>query len=74
VFKPLAKTPEPLGQRGLVGWRKLAIVSVVFAARVVGHAFDTRKQYGEIAAVRRPQGRADHTGRVWSSQGTQHHR
>jgi hypothetical protein len=51
LAEPFAETLEPRGERSLVGWLKLAIVFVVFVACVVGHAFDTRKQNGEIAAV-----------------------
>ena len=55
IAEPFAETLEPRGERSLVGWLKLAIVFVAFVERVVGHAFDTRKQYEEIAAVRRPE-------------------
>ena len=55
IAEPFAETLEPRGERSLVVWLKLAIVLVAFVACVVGHAFDTRKQIREIAAVCRPE-------------------
>ena len=65
VAEPFAETLEPRGERSLVGRRLLA---VTLLARVVGHAFDTRDRSGEIATVPPPQGRADHTDWVQTSQ------
>ena len=41
----LAQTPEPCGERRLIGQRSFAIT---FFACVVGHAFDTRADFGKI--------------------------
>lgn len=65
VAEPFAETLEPHGQRRLVGGRLLAIT---FFACVVGHAFDTRDGSGKIAILPPPQGRADHTDWVHTSQ------
>ena len=64
VTEPFAETLEPRGERGLVGGQLFAIT---FFARVVGHAFDTRDRFRQIAAVPPPQGRADHTDWVYAS-------
>jgi hypothetical protein len=50
----LAKTPEPCGERRLVGQRSFAIT---FFACVVGHAFDTRDGSGKIATLPPPKAR-----------------
>ena len=65
VAEPFAETLEPRGERSLVGWWLFAITSF---ARVVGHAFDTRDGSGKIATLPPPQGRADHTDWVHTSQ------
>src|SRR5882672_185306 len=51
LAEPFAESPQPRGERGLVGWWVIAISPV---ACVVGHAFDTRDFSGEIAAVPPP--------------------
>ena len=66
IAEALAETLQPRGERGLVGWASIAIT---ICAGVVGHAFDIRGKFPEIAALRRPQGRAEHTDRVLPSQG-----
>jgi hypothetical protein len=66
LAEPFAETLEPRCERGLVGRWSMAIALVAW----VGHGFDTRDSSGEIAAPAAPQGRADHTERVKSSQET----
>ena len=66
VAEPFAETLEPGGERRLVSWWLLA--TIFFFACVVGHAFDTRDGTGEIAILPPPQGRADHTDWVHTSQ------
>ena len=63
VAEPFAETLQPCGERRLVKRRLFAIASF---ACVVGHAFDTRDGPGKIAIL--PQGRADHTDWVQTSQ------
>jgi hypothetical protein len=65
IAEALAETLQPRGERGLVGW---ALIAITICAGVVGHAFDIRNKFPEIAALRRPQGRAEHTGGVLPSQ------
>jgi hypothetical protein len=48
MAEPFAETLQPRGERGLVGW---GYVLISLFARVVGHAFDTRSGFGEIATV-----------------------
>lgn len=51
MLEPFAQTPQPCGERSLVG---ASLVAVAIFARVVGHAFDTRNSSGAIANLRRP--------------------
>jgi hypothetical protein len=44
------------------------LFAIAFFACVVGHAFDTRDGSGKIAILPPPQGRADHTDWVHTSQ------
>ncbi len=65
LAEPFAETLEPRGERSLVSrW----LFAITFSARVVGHAFDTRDRSGKIATVPPPQGRAEHTDWVYTSQ------
>ena len=63
--EPFAEALEPCGERRLVSWWLFAIILL---ACVVGHAFDTRDGSGKIAILPPPQGRADHTDWVHTSQ------
>jgi len=49
----LAQTPEPCGERRLIGRRSFAIT---FFAGVVGHAFDTSADFGKINFAPKPRG------------------
>jgi hypothetical protein len=49
----LAQTPEPCGERRVIGRRSFA---VTFFACVVGHAFDTRADFGKIIPRPKPRG------------------
>jgi hypothetical protein len=65
VAEPFAETLEPRGERRLVSrW----LFAIIILACVVGHAFDTRDGSGKITNVPPPQGRADHTDWVYTSQ------
>jgi hypothetical protein len=44
------------------------LFAIIIFACVVGHAFDTRDGSGKITNVPPPQGRADHTDWVYTSQ------
>lgn len=65
LAQPFIETFEPRGERRLVSRWLFVITSL---ARVVGHAFDIRDREGKIATVPPPQGRADHTDWVYTSQ------
>ena len=65
LAEPFTEALEPCGERRLVSRWLFAITSF---ACVVGHAFDTCDCRGEITAVPRPQGRAEHTDWVEASQ------
>ena len=54
IAEPFAETLEPRGEREPRRLAEACDRLVAFVARVVGHAFDTRTHYGEIAAFRRP--------------------
>jgi hypothetical protein len=45
VAELLAQTPEPCGERSLISQM---FVAITFFACVVGHAFDTRADFGKI--------------------------
>jgi hypothetical protein len=53
VAELLAQTLEPCAERSLVGRRLFAIA---FFACVVGHAFDTRADFGKINSAPKPRG------------------
>ena len=65
VAEPFAETLQPCGERRLV---KRGLFAIASFACVVGHAFDTRDGPGKIAILPPPQGRADHTDWVDTSQ------
>ena len=48
-----AQTLEPCGERSLIGQRLFAIF---LFAWVVGHAFDTRADFGKINSAPKPRG------------------
>ena len=53
VAELLAQTLEPCAERSLVGW---SLFAIAFFACFVGHAFDTRADFGKINSAPKPRG------------------